>query len=145
MDPFLNLRLRIVAEQRPGLRNVCKGLRHIAWLHWLLLDDGIQIQFPLDQGNQFSQFNGSRLPEINHFVVASVVIDRRTHSRNDVVDVGVVTTRQAIAKYRDRFSRADQTSEFVNGQVGSLPRSVHRKEAQTDTANAVEVRISVTD
>src|ERR1700687_211525 len=136
MYPLLNLRLGIVAEQPPRLRNVCKGLRHIAWLQRLLLDDGVLVQFPLKQRNQLPQINRARLAEINDFVVTIRVIDRCAHAGDDVINVGVVTTRQAIAENRDRFSRADQTSEFVDGEIGSLPRAIYREKAQADAADA---------
>ena len=49
---------------------------------------------------------------------------------NDVSDIGVVAARGAVAKYRDRLARFDQTHEFIDRQVRPLAWAIDREEAQ---------------
>ena len=59
----------------------------------------------------------------------------------DVVDVGVVAARGAVAELLDGPAFPDGFGEAVDGEVGALPRTIDGEEAQVDGAQAVEVRV----
>src|SRR5215213_5125922 len=142
-DAVFDLRLRVVAEQTARLRHVRVSLRHVAWLRRLTLDEGRAVECFFQKRDQFPQLDGLRLAEVEDFVVARVVINRGAHARDDVVYVGVVAPRRAVAEDGDGAARVNQFGELVNRQVGPLARAVDREEAQAHAPHAVEVRVGV--
>src|SRR6266496_3795897 len=67
------------------------------------------------------------------------------HSANDVVDVSVVASRAPVAKHWNRPALTYQAGEFMDREVWSLPRTVDGKKAQADAAQAVEMRVGMTE
>jgi hypothetical protein len=43
-NPVLDLRLRVITQQRPGLGDVGESLRHVAGLRWLSIDLGALVE-----------------------------------------------------------------------------------------------------
>ena len=84
-------------------------------------------------------------PRLNTSYIDAVVIDRRTDTLNDVVDVCVIAPRRSVAEYLDRFSLGDQPREFMDREIGSLPCSVNGKESETDSSNIEKMRVGVAE
>ena len=83
-------------------------------------------------------------PRLKTVVVALVVIDGGHDAVDDVVDVGVIAARGAVAEDGDWFTLADQFREFVNREIRALPWSIDCEKPQAHAAQSVEMRISVT-
>ena len=104
VQALFDLGFWVVAEQGARFRDVGKGLRNVAWLWRLAIDDGVRVEFLFEERNQFVELNRARLAEIEDFVVALVVMDRSHDAVDDVVDVGVITARCAVAEDGDWFT-----------------------------------------
>src|SRR5436853_3277528 len=143
LNAFLNLGLWIVAEQPTRFRNISKGLRHIARLHRLPIDFGALAERVFHDGNQFAQFNRARLAQIDDFVIALVVIDRRTNAGDYIVDISIIPPRPSIAEYRNWFARGDQFRKLVNRQVGPLACAINGEEAQANDPQVVKMSVAV--
>src|SRR5438477_8878227 len=144
-DALLNRRLRVVAEEPSRLRYVGEGLRHVAGLQGLSVDDGITPQLFFEQTDQFAKFHSARLAEVDYLERRRLVVHRRAHARDDVVNVRVVAPRRAVAEDRDRLAAADELRELMYSQVGPLARAVDREEAKGHRAQAPEVRVCVAE
>ena len=59
----------------------------------------------------------------------------RQDARDDVIHVRVIAPRFSVAENGDGFPRLDPRDEFVNGEIGSLPRPVHGEKSQAITGN----------
>ena len=112
LDAVFNLRLRIVAKQPARLRDIgkvcgtspgCNGWRSIKRM---------AIQLFFKQRDQFVQFDGLRFSQIEDFVIALLVVNRGAHARDDVVDIGVVASRRAVAEDRDGAALAESASRI---------------------------------
>ena len=121
-DAFLNRRLRVIAEQSPRLRYVGEGLRHVAGLQGLSVNDGITAQLFFEQTDQFAKFHSARLAEVDYLERRRLVIQRRAHARDDVVNVCVVAPRRTVAEDWDGLALRDEPRELVYGEVWALAR-----------------------
>src|SRR6185369_14933455 len=145
VQAFFDLGLWIVAEQRAGLGNVGEGLRNVAGLRRLAIDRRRHVELFLQQRNSLVQFDCSRFAEVEHFVIALVVIDRRHDAVDYVVDVGVIATCGAVAENRDWFTLGYEFGEFVNREIRALAWSIDCEKSKTDAAQSVEMRISMAE
>jgi hypothetical protein len=59
----------------------------------------------------------------------------------DVVDVGVIAARAAVAELVDRLAGVDGFGERMDGEIGPLARTIDGEETQVDRAQAIEVRV----
>jgi hypothetical protein len=57
-DPGFDLRLRIVAEELAGSRDIGKRLRYVTRLQWLPVNPGGKIELLFQQRYQFSELDG---------------------------------------------------------------------------------------
>src|SRR5690349_19016603 len=127
----------VVVEQRARLGNVGIGLRNVAWLWWLAIDNRGHVELFLEQRDQFVEFDGSRLAEVEDVVVAVVVVNGCCDAVDNVVDVGVIATRGAVTKDWYWFLLGDQVGEFMNCQVRTLSWSIDREKAQAHAAETI--------
>src|SRR5204863_8940315 len=116
-DTFLNRRLRVIAKQSSRFRYVGEGLRHVAGLQGLSVNDGITPQLFFEQTDQFAKFHSARLAEVHYFVQARLVIQRRAHARDDVFNVCVIAARRAVAEDGDWLALRDEPRELMYGEV----------------------------
>src|SRR5215207_1287341 len=72
-------------------------------------------------------------------------MDGRHDSVDDVVDVGVIATRGAVAEDGNRLALADQFCEFVNREVRALSWTIDGEKTEAYAAQTVEMRVSVTE
>ena len=119
----------MIAEQTSRFANVSKSLRHVAGLHRQAIDKRAAIEILFQQLDQLVQFDGARFAQIKDLIIARRVINRRAHARNDVVNVSVIAAGRAVSEDRNLLSFIDEAREFVNRQIGPLPRAVNREEA----------------
>src|SRR5918912_393764 len=144
-DALLYRRPRVVAEERPGLPRVGEGLRHVAGLRGLAVDARLAAQLTFEQADQLPELDRARLAEVDHFEARGLVVHRRAHARDDVVNVGVVAPRRAVAEDGDGTARGDEARELVYGEVWALARAVDGEEAQGYAPQAPEVRVGVAE
>src|SRR5947209_8527543 len=119
-DALFDRRPRVVAEQAAGLRDVGEGLRHVAGLRGLTVNYRAASEFAFEQADQLPQFDRARLAEVDDLERSRLVIQRRAHARDDVINVCVVAPRRAVAEDGDGFAPADEARELVYGEVGAL-------------------------
>src|ERR1043165_3356545 len=144
MQALFDLCFGVVAEQGARFRDVGEGLRDVSGLRRLALDDGVYAELLFQERDQFVELDRARLAEIDDFVASLVVADDGHDAVDDVVDVSVIATRTAVAEDGDWLTCSDQLCEFVNREVRTLSWSIDGEKAQADTAQPVEMRVSVT-
>src|SRR5258708_40017333 len=102
MNAVFYLFLWIIAEQPPRLADVGIRLRYVTRLQRLAINDRMLIEFLFQQGDQFAQFDGARLTEIDHFKITLIIIYCGPDTGDYVVDKSVIAPRCAITKNRNR-------------------------------------------
>ena len=70
---------------------------------------------------------------------------RGNDRRHDVVDIGEVAFHAAVVEHLDRPAGEDRLGEQIGGHVRAAPGSIHGKEAQPGTGQAVEPAIALGD
>ena len=131
---------RVVTEEQTGFRNIGARQRHVTRLFWQLINLCLFSNRGFDRFDQILQRHGFAFPEIKDVPPRAVVIQRRDRALNNVVNVSVIALSRAIAELIDRLVGQNLASELMNRQIGTLPRSVNRKETQRHHPHLVEVR-----
>ncbi len=131
----------IVAKKFPRFGDICASKRHVAWLFGKLINPRFFSDGVFNCRDQIFQLYRFAFAKIENVEKRSVVIERRRHALNDVVDVGVIATCRAVTELIDRLARANFLRELVNRQIRPLPRAVDRKETQRDDAHLIKVRV----
>ena len=129
-NAFRDLGVRVVAEEAPGFVDVRVGQRHVAGLLGHLVDDGFFPEALLDGGDEVVERRGLAFAEVEDVAERAVVGEAGAQALEDVVDVGVVAPRGAVAELVDRLAFPDRLGEGVDGEVGALARAIDGEEAQ---------------
>src|SRR3990172_2272310 len=114
LDAFRVRRPRLVAKQGASLVDVRPRLRHVSRLIRQPLDGRRNAKRLLEPGNHLAQADGLVVPEVDHLVRRAVVLHGCAYARDDVVDVGVVSSRGTVAEYGNGLGGPHQARELVN-------------------------------
>ena len=55
-----------------------------------------------------SHVKATVLAKVEYFILRTIIVDRRSHTLDYIVDIGVITSRRAVAKNLNRFAFGDQ-------------------------------------
>ena len=132
----------MIIQKLPSLRGIREGDRNIAGLHRLAIDYRFYFKTLFDQLDKTLQLGRLGFAEIENLMHRRVVIDRRTHALDDVVDVGVVTPGCPVAELVDRLAGQDFLRELMDGQVRPLPCTLNGKETKRHDPHLVKMRVS---
>src|SRR4030095_9557072 len=97
----------------------------------------------LEQLNEAAQFHRFGLAKIDYFKCAGIIVHRRDHAGDNIVDVGVIAPSGSVTKHRNGLSLVYEPGELVNRHVWPLPRSVPGKQPQANHSQSVEVTIDM--
>ena len=103
---------------------------------------GRHSQGPRNRIDHFGQWHGTAFSKVHDFKRVGMLIQkahRPQHALQRVVHVGVVPLRRSIPEHRHGFTSLHETGELVDSQVGPLPGTVDRKEAETEHADGVQI------
>src|SRR5688572_5482750 len=129
---------RLVAELGPRPGHVGVRDEDVTRLHRAPVEDWLDAALLADRGDELGQRNRARLPEVVDRIAARAV-ERAHDAVDDVVDVGVVAPRRAVAEERDRLARQALLREHVDRHLRALARTVDSEEAQARDRRAVEM------
>jgi len=143
-DPFLDGRRRFISQD--PLRTGDVGVRdlHVARLWRQELEPGLLAEGILQISDQLQQLGGPRLAQVQD-LESRIDLERSHDPGDDVIRVGVIPARGAVAVNRDLPVLPQQLGEFVNGHFGPLPRAVDREEAEAGDVHPVVARIGVAE
>ena len=143
MQPLVNRRLRGPVEEFLRLRDVRVRPLDIAGLGRQLLDLRLDLHRLGDAGDEVLELGRFRAAQVDDFVLGLIQALCPTQAAHDavddVLDVGVVPARGAVAVHRDRLIRQELPGELVDRQVRSLARAVDGEEAEAVDRDVVEV------
>ena len=120
----------------------CATEGDVAGLMREMLDGGCDAQALCDFSNEFAEWNGPGIPQIQ-YLESLQRVHRRDDSLGDVVDECVVPGGTAIPVLLNAFTSEHPRDEFVDGHFRSLPGAVHREETEATDVEAVEVRVGM--
>lgn len=141
LDALLEGRRRLITKEFTGFGNIRPSLGNIPRLLRLAVNDGLFANDSLYRLDHFRKRDGLVITEVNHFVVRALIMKRTEDAFDDVGDKGVVAAGGAVAKDRNWLTGFDQTDEFVDREIGTLPRAIDREKAEAEHTNAIEVAI----
>ena len=90
-----------------------QGLRHIAGLFRALLDERGATHFAFDGGDEVAQHHRTRISQVVQGVpIALFTVQRRAHTPDDIVHIGIVAPRGACLLYTSPSPR-DRTRSRI--------------------------------
>jgi hypothetical protein len=131
-----------VAQQRTGLCDISRRQGHVPFLLGKTLDDSLFAEGFFNGSDQGSECRRLILTEIEDFEERPLPLDKRQGTQdplNDIVDVGVVATRGAIAELPDRTAILNGISKAVNGEIGALSRPIDGEKTEGDDPESIEI------
>ena len=105
----------------------------------MFFDDRFFAERTLDGGDEIAECGGLAFAEIEDVAELAFVGEAGGHALDDVVYVGVVAARGAVAELLDTAPFVDGLRERMDGEVGALARAIDGEKAEVDRAEAEEV------
>src|SRR5690349_10293006 len=118
-EPFWKLNAWLIVEKTACLGNIRPGDGHITWLGRKEVDLRGFTECYLQVFNQFEQFYGLGIPEINHIEIG-LVFHRPEDSSHNIIDESVIAAGAAVAKKRNDLPSLDERGELVDRQIRAL-------------------------
>src|SRR5262249_26495673 len=121
------------------------------WLVWLPVEHCRASQRSLQETNEFEQWHRVGASQVENFVGARCrlpLLEPSPGAHNalyDIIHVGVIPLRSPITKDRDRLPCGYEPGKLVDGKIGTLIGTIHRKKAQAGHTQTIQMRVSITE
>ena len=125
LDSLIKRHLGAIPKQLLSLVHVGARIGHVTGLVGQLLHIGLLANVLLDNRDELVQTRAVSLAKVEH-LVGMRTVDGTYDAINDVIDVGVIPRRRAIAELLKLNSTADAVDELEGSHIGSASGSAQK-------------------